>query len=85
MKPKEKEKAEKKINRIGYMVHVSGKGEPRFIHTNQKAAIAEANRLADRSPNNLVRVLRITHQVMGKVTPEVVPMDFPIYDEEIPF
>lgn len=78
-------KLKTKINTVGYMVLVCGKGEPRFVHTNHKLAIDEANRLADRHPNHLVRVMRITDQVSGKVIPTVVPMKFPIDDCDIPF
>lgn len=72
------------INGIGYMVLVSGSGEPRHVHTSHKSAIDEAHRLAGRHPNRLIRILQITDQYEGKVTPLKVPLDFPI-ELKIPF
>jgi len=83
-RPKKKIIGEEEINEIGYMVLVSGSGEPRHVHTSHKSAIDEAHRLADRHPNRLVRVLQITDQYEGKVTPLLIPLNFPI-ELDIPF
>lgn len=77
-RPKKKIIGKEEINTVGYMVLVSGSGEPRHVHTSHKSAIDEAHRLADRHPNRLVRILQITDQYEGKVVPLKVPLDFPI-------
>lgn len=58
-----------------YMVFVEGRGEPRKIHPSYKSAYEEAERLAIKEPNCLVRILLISKQIKGEVKPVDVPIE----------
>lgn len=76
-------KKKREINTEAYMVLVQGRGEPRSIHTLLATALEESERLANREPNKLVRVLKIVAQIRGEVTPINVPLEFPHDDNDV--
>lgn len=67
---KEKETEEK----IAHMVLVKGRGEPTYIHKSYKLAYQEAERLAIKEPNRLIRILQVVEQIRGEVKPVKVPI-----------
>ena len=65
----------KKIEtKVAHMVLVEGRGEPKAIHESYDVAYAEAERLAIKEPNRLVRVLQVVTQIRGEVKPVIVPI-----------
>jgi len=69
-------------DRIPYVVHVMGQGEPRKVHECFETALEEAKRLAIRDPKKIIRILQIVDQWEGLVTAHHRPYQFPI---NIPF
>lgn len=59
-----------------YMILVEGRGEPKKVHRTYEVAYEEANRLAIKEPNRLVRILLIDKQIRGEVKPVDVPIVF---------
>ena len=60
--------------KIAHMILVEGRGEPKTVHESFEIAYAEAERLAIKEPNRLVRVLQVVAQIRGEVKPVAVPI-----------
>ena len=60
--------------KVAHMVLVEGRGEPKSVHESFDIAYAEAERLAIKEPNRLVRVLQVVSQIRGEVKPVNVPI-----------